>query len=122
MPWMPSYDVYIAERFELEPIEPGQTYPGQFKDASWSGEADSPESAIDNVRAEWRRKYNEDPPVDAEVKIELGPNVCPRCEGRGWRPGDTYGLPDPGEASPLGSTAKRRCQPCNGTGNITQRR
>ena len=119
---MPHFDVYIVELFDLQPIQPGQPYPDEPIDAFWSGEADSPESAIEHAKAEWRRRYDQEPPADAEIKVTPGPNVCPHCEGRGWVPGYTYGLPDPGEDSPLGSTAKRICKPCAGTGNITQRR
>ena len=117
----PSYDVYIVEQFDFEP-EPGRDYAEDEKDVWWSGGADSPEAAVENCNSEWRWKHGEYPPGDVEVKVELGPNVCPHCEGRGWGPGDTYGLADPGDDSPLGSTAKRICNPCAGTGNVTQRR
>jgi hypothetical protein len=119
---VPHYDVVITEPSGLDAIEPGQPY-GDLMQAGWSGNADSPESAIKNAKADWLRKYEDDPPTDAEIKVELGPNVCPLCEGRKWVrrmvPGGTI---DPGDDSPLGSAAKRTCPKCLGSGNINQRR
>jgi hypothetical protein len=120
MAFTPSYHVYIIERSELQPIKAGSDYPSDPMDAYWSGEAESPELAIEDGGAEWRRKYDADPPIDVEVKVELGPGVCPHCQGRGWVPGDTYGLADPGEHALLDATARRTCRACLGTRNETQ--
>jgi hypothetical protein len=118
---VPHYEVLISEPVWRDSIEPGEPYP-EMTDAWRSGDAESPEQAVERARAVWRERYGEDPPGDAEVKVTPGPNVCPRCEGRGWLQRSTAGLIDPGEDSPLGSAAKRTCPDCAGTGNVTQRR
>jgi hypothetical protein len=117
---MPRYDAYISEPIGLKEVGSGEPYT-EFMDASWSGEAGSPEAAAANVRAAWRKKYGDDPPADAEVKVTPGPLVCPRCQGRGKLERYAPGI-DPGPASPLGSARERTCPDCAGTGNVTQRR
>jgi hypothetical protein len=122
LPWpaVPHYDAYISEPIGLDKVRSGEDYT-EFMDASWSGEADSPEAAEANVRAAWRAKYDDDPPAGAEIKVTPGPLVCLRCEGRGRLERYATGI-DPGPNSPLGSARDRKCPDCAGTGNITQRR
>lgn len=116
---MPRYDVLLsAPLAELaEPIRPGEPIPELF-DAWWSGDAESPETAVEAARAVWRQKYGQAPPADAQVKVTIGPDVCPRCEGRKWI--ERYvplGLVGRGDDAELGSARKRTCPDCAGKGN-----
>jgi hypothetical protein len=112
MPWSPTYSVYIEENADLEPVGEGQEYPDVAKDATWDGEAESPEEAIENGRAVWRAEYGDDPPSDVLVRCTPSPDVCTACEGRGWAL--TY-------ISPHDPPAKKSCRQCLGTGNQTQK-
>jgi hypothetical protein len=111
------YDVHVIESVaNVEPLTPGEPAASD-RDVYWSGEAESPEAATEIARRTWGEKYGESAPADAEVRITLGPKVCPACEGRGWQP--RYlppGLHDPGDDAPLGSARKRRCPDCLGSG------
>ena len=51
----------FTERVDLGPIDAGTPYPDP-KEVSWSGEADSPEDALERANELWRELYGTDPP------------------------------------------------------------
>lgn len=64
----------MSEPVWRDSIEHGEPYP-EVMDAWWSGEAASPEQAIEHARAAWRQKYEEDPPADAKITVTPGPSM-----------------------------------------------
>jgi len=113
------YDVHVVEPVaNVKPLEPGEPALSDG-DVLWSGEAESPEAARRLALDAWTEEYGESTPAEAEIRVKLGPKVCPRCEGRGrltrYMP---PGLRDPGDTAPLGSAEKRRCPDCLGNGAL----
>jgi hypothetical protein len=112
------YDVHICEPLAdiAKPSKPGEPTP-EHLDLLTSVEALSPEAAVEVARSRWRQKYSERAPADAEVIVTRGPDVCPRCAGRGWLPWDVSpDVADSGADRALGSESKRTCPDCLGSG------
>jgi hypothetical protein len=89
----PRYLVLISEPVETDiTVGPGEPTP-EVRDVWWEGDADSAEAAREiamNAAASlWREKHGEDMPENPLVSVQLGPDVCPTCQGRGWVPRPT---------------------------------
>jgi hypothetical protein len=111
------YDIDVIEPVtNIKPLEPNEPALGD-RDVNWSGDAESPETATELALSAWVEKYGQSAPANVEVRVTLGPKVCPKCEGRGWLARYLpHGLHDPGDDAPLGSARKRRCPDCLGSG------
>ena len=119
---MPQYFVMISDPITDDLTVAAGTPIRPVRDVWWNGEAESPEEArriaLEQAAIEWPNKYAGDElPADPAISVQLGPNVCSTCLGRGWVPRYLpLGVIDPGPNWPLGSAARRRCPICDGKG------
>jgi hypothetical protein len=83
----PGRHFYSVDTVDNVPPPSGHDEPAPIvRDHHWEGLTESPEAALTAAGLAWRARYGD---ADSELTFTLaiGPDVCPRCSGRG-RVGD----------------------------------